>query len=284
MEPTTRPRAGSGMSNSTIEPMARPRAGSGISNNPFRLEREFKKTTMCGFFLNGCCAKDKGCTYAHSVDELRVRPDLTKTVMCRVWLHGQCGRSSRQCKFAHGEQELRVVGRATPVWDSPAPGSNPEGFLASPPTSPTPSRTDSRGMFLCPPCTPNYPRPCASFRPQRKRTPSSVSDVSTTQGYSKEEEDSMTESDEAGGEEVEAVSSCKNRRQGQMTVPCKPKTGDKDEKEPHMASMVAQAVGHMVRHKENISSHQSEEYITLQKELLLVTKLLEESAPLYYED
>jgi len=71
-------------------------------------------------------------------------------------------------------------------------------------------------------------------------------------------------------------------------VPRKPKNDDKDEKGPHMASLVAQAVGHMVRYEEGISSRQSAEYIhlqqQLQQEMLLVKKLLEESAPLCYED
>eukprot|EP00425_Heterocapsa_triquetra_P042515 CAMPEP_0195072072 /NCGR_PEP_ID=MMETSP0448-20130528/15737_1 /TAXON_ID=66468 /ORGANISM="Heterocapsa triquestra, Strain CCMP 448" /LENGTH=191 /DNA_ID=CAMNT_0040104011 /DNA_START=94 /DNA_END=666 /DNA_ORIENTATION=+ len=191
---------------------------------------------MCRFFLDGRCAKGEDCTYAHGVDKLRMRPDFTKTTICREWLQGQCGRSSLECKFAHGEHDLRAVGSTTPLGGSPH--ADRERLFAFPPTSPS---TPAMFFFVCPPCTPNYPRTSAPFRPpppctpDGKKTPSSVGDGSTSdRGCSKD--CCVTESDEAGGEEVETDSSCKNQRQGQRTVPRKPKNGDKDEKEPHMAS------------------------------------------------
>ena len=47
------------------------------------------------------------CRFAHSVEELRAPPDLTKTAMCRAFARGEC--QEKDCKFAHGERELRVT-------------------------------------------------------------------------------------------------------------------------------------------------------------------------------
>lgn len=66
-----------------------------------------KKTKMCYFFERGKCASES-CCYAHSMEELRVVPDLHKTKLCKAWAEeGRC--DSVDCAFAHGEAELRVT-------------------------------------------------------------------------------------------------------------------------------------------------------------------------------
>ena len=67
--------------------------------------RQLAKTEMCKFFLSNRCGKGLRCTYAHSITEIRSKPDLWKTSMCKEFLQtGNC--EILGCTFAHDEREL----------------------------------------------------------------------------------------------------------------------------------------------------------------------------------
>lgn len=62
---------------------------------------------MCRFHILGCCSREDSCGYAHSVDELRRRPDLYRTSVCPELINtGVCNHRAT-CRFAHNQQELR---------------------------------------------------------------------------------------------------------------------------------------------------------------------------------
>jgi len=70
--------------------------------------RQLTKTEMCKFFMSNRCGKGTRCTYAHSITEIRSKPDLEKTSMCKQFLQtGNCNRPG--CTFAHDERELRTT-------------------------------------------------------------------------------------------------------------------------------------------------------------------------------
>lgn len=75
-----------------------------------RLRQHLTKTKMCMFFQKGHCKYSGNCAFAHTPDELTCTPDLRKTSICKAWIHGKC--SVRDCKFAHGERELRAADRS----------------------------------------------------------------------------------------------------------------------------------------------------------------------------
>jgi len=68
---------------------------------------DFYKTKICSLNNLNICKKGKACPFAHSMDELRDKPNLYKTKLCDAFLaNGSCSRGE-QCTFAHGETELR---------------------------------------------------------------------------------------------------------------------------------------------------------------------------------
>ena len=78
---------------------------------------QLSKTRRCSFFLEGRCKYTEGCTYAHSLDELRKAPEeLRKTKMCDLFLQGLC--RDDKCNFAHDYQEIRCRRRSRPVNDA----------------------------------------------------------------------------------------------------------------------------------------------------------------------
>ena len=78
---------------------------------------QLSKTRRCSFFLEGRCKYTEGCTYAHSLDELRKAPEeLRKTKMCDLFLQGLC--QDAKCNFAHDYQEIRCRRRSRPVNDA----------------------------------------------------------------------------------------------------------------------------------------------------------------------
>lgn len=66
------------------------------------------KTRICRFFLQHKCSRGPECLFAHSPDELRHTPDLSKTKICDKWKKGSCMMDSVRCSYAHGFEELRV--------------------------------------------------------------------------------------------------------------------------------------------------------------------------------
>eukprot|EP00929_Paragymnodinium_shiwhaense_P059385 TRINITY_DN29745_c0_g1_i1.p1 TRINITY_DN29745_c0_g1~~TRINITY_DN29745_c0_g1_i1.p1 ORF type:complete len:723 (-),score=185.53 TRINITY_DN29745_c0_g1_i1:328-2496(-) len=66
------------------------------------------KTEMCKFYLQGRCENGDTCSYAHSPNDIRRKPDLTATSMCKVVQNGgNC--QNPNCRFAHDEEELRAT-------------------------------------------------------------------------------------------------------------------------------------------------------------------------------
>lgn len=95
-------------------PAARPGAGEAHargSGYPMvqgtRYDSQFYKTKLCMFWQTGRCTR-RNCKYAHGEQELQQAPDLTRTAMCRMVLaDGRCNDPT--CKFAHGLDDLRTT-------------------------------------------------------------------------------------------------------------------------------------------------------------------------------
>ena len=72
------------------------------------------KTRLCVYAMSNAvhlCPFGSGCKFAHSLSEMRSRPDLTKTALCKhVKFDNRatstCSRGN--CKYAHSLAELRV--------------------------------------------------------------------------------------------------------------------------------------------------------------------------------
>jgi hypothetical protein len=63
-------------------------------------------TRLCEDFQNGQC-NNPNCTYAHQYAELRSTDFCFKTSICAWYTSGKC-RNGSHCRFAHGENDLRV--------------------------------------------------------------------------------------------------------------------------------------------------------------------------------
>jgi len=77
------------------------------------------RTKICSFWLRGRCRRHP-CSFAHGHKELRQAPDLTKTAMCSALLSEGCC-PNMGCTFAHSIAELRVIskpGARLPVDDA----------------------------------------------------------------------------------------------------------------------------------------------------------------------
>lgn len=72
----------------------------------FNFSIEFYKTKLCALQLEGYCYRGAECAFAHSMAELRHKPNLEKTKLCQQYLQNNCMKGNR-CKFAHGLNELR---------------------------------------------------------------------------------------------------------------------------------------------------------------------------------
>eukprot|EP00397_Hematodinium_sp_SG-2012_P004038 GEMP01004049.1.p1 GENE.GEMP01004049.1~~GEMP01004049.1.p1 ORF type:complete len:921 (+),score=191.39 GEMP01004049.1:493-3255(+) len=67
------------------------------------------RTSLCAFFSTSVCNKGDECPHAHSLEELRHRPTLTKTRLCEHFHDaGQCSHGDN-CVYAHGASELRAT-------------------------------------------------------------------------------------------------------------------------------------------------------------------------------
>jgi hypothetical protein len=70
-----------------------------------RYKQQFFKTTLCKYHFDSSCKKGDLCSHAHNVDELQVKPVLSKSRMCKKILRfGNC--NDPQCTFAHDIGEL----------------------------------------------------------------------------------------------------------------------------------------------------------------------------------
>ncbi|CEM13176.1 unnamed protein product [Vitrella brassicaformis CCMP3155] len=78
----------------------------------WKMRDQWWKTRMCQFTGDGQpCPRGQRCPFAHTVEELRPLPDLTKTRVCEEWERGQCPymHDPKACKYAHGVAELRTT-------------------------------------------------------------------------------------------------------------------------------------------------------------------------------
>lgn len=83
----------------------RPEENSGARSTPVDVAKQLHKTKICKHFLKDKCRFGADCSYAHCQEEQRGRPDLRKTKLCRLFEQGRCREND--CGFAHGPQELR---------------------------------------------------------------------------------------------------------------------------------------------------------------------------------
>ncbi|KAK1935210.1 hypothetical protein P3T76_010976 [Phytophthora citrophthora] len=112
------------------------------------------KTRLCQAYENGTCTKSRrDCPMAHGVNDLRevgsgssgstgnqqILPAATprlqsyKTELCYYFLKGNCNYSKDECRFAHGQSDLRTVESNTAQIAAAA-----AGFGGDFPTSPVP--------------------------------------------------------------------------------------------------------------------------------------------------
>lgn len=75
------------------------------NTNQDRYKKQFFKTSLCKYHLEGACRKGDQCSHAHDQRELQDKPVLSKTRMCKsVLRNGSC--SDPSCTFAHDLTEL----------------------------------------------------------------------------------------------------------------------------------------------------------------------------------
>ena len=115
------------------------------------------KTRICQAYENGTCTKPRrDCPMAHGVNDLRdggsgsggsggsqtILPSATprlqsyKTELCYYFLKGNCNYSKEECRFAHGQNDLRTVEGNTAQMAAAASGSGFGGDFG--PSSPVP--------------------------------------------------------------------------------------------------------------------------------------------------
>ncbi|KAE8979370.1 hypothetical protein PR003_g25655 [Phytophthora rubi] len=130
--------------------LVRPSVSSGGSSSSKHMPNY--KTRLCQAYENGTCTKSRrDCPMAHGVNDLRdggsgsggssnqsILPAATprlqsyKTELCYYFLKGNCNYSKDECRFAHGQSDLRTVESNT------AQIAVAAGFGGDYPTSPVP--------------------------------------------------------------------------------------------------------------------------------------------------
>lgn len=74
-----------------------------------------RKTKLCSRFSQGRCPAGADCKFAHGEQELRATVDFYKTSLCKDWAASGCCPRGDFCRYAHGAQELRAPGGGTPA-------------------------------------------------------------------------------------------------------------------------------------------------------------------------
>lgn len=110
--------------------------------------QKFKKTALCRFYPK--CTKGEECNYAHSLAELRARPNLVKTRICAGYTDGRCKLPASECAFAHGSHDLRAAGAGRPQRGGAAARQRQAdvGKPEAEATTPPPSLHSSWGAFV----------------------------------------------------------------------------------------------------------------------------------------
>eukprot|EP00931_Biecheleriopsis_adriatica_P020444 TRINITY_DN13662_c0_g1_i1.p1 TRINITY_DN13662_c0_g1~~TRINITY_DN13662_c0_g1_i1.p1 ORF type:complete len:231 (-),score=29.46 TRINITY_DN13662_c0_g1_i1:21-713(-) len=67
----------------------------------------FHFTELCRFHMAGKCTRGGSCTFAHSKDVLKKKPDLSKTRLCVAYMESGWCEHGINCTYAHSVQELR---------------------------------------------------------------------------------------------------------------------------------------------------------------------------------
>ena len=86
-----------------------PVVGTPLPGKPKRSLLQLFKTKLCQAWSTGRCRRGRSCRFAHGDQELRVSPDLSKTKKCPYLSTDMGCQSGPNCPFAHTEAELRVT-------------------------------------------------------------------------------------------------------------------------------------------------------------------------------
>ncbi|PHJ21056.1 zinc finger (ccch type) motif-containing protein, partial [Cystoisospora suis] len=77
------------------------------SEEELRVPPDLSRTRLCpSLKQQGTCPKEESCPYAHSTVELRHTVTVFKTKICHMWNKGKCGAGAA-CRHAHGVDELK---------------------------------------------------------------------------------------------------------------------------------------------------------------------------------
>ncbi len=63
---------------------------------------------MCSFYAVGKCLRGENCKFAHSLSQIRQKPDFTRTSLCHDWMRKRSCKNGDKCRYAHGEKELQA--------------------------------------------------------------------------------------------------------------------------------------------------------------------------------
>ncbi|KAI9922400.1 hypothetical protein PsorP6_000555 [Peronosclerospora sorghi] len=137
--------------------LVRPSGSSGASSSKYGPNY---KTRLCQAFDNCACTKSRrDCPMAHGINDLRdagmesggagasqpMLPSATprlqsyKTELCYYFLKGNCNYSKEECRFAHGQNDLRTVESNTAQIAAAAVAASGSGFTPTSPVLPPPS-------------------------------------------------------------------------------------------------------------------------------------------------
>ncbi|KAF4731300.1 hypothetical protein FOZ63_013199 [Perkinsus olseni] len=74
-----------------------------VSKDWSLIKKRMYKTQVCKYYIRGKCLHGSLCAFAHSIDELNRKPNLSKTRLCV-----KPGCNNPNCSFAHTLEELRL--------------------------------------------------------------------------------------------------------------------------------------------------------------------------------
>ena len=75
------------------------------------------KKSLCRYWQAGHCDRGQWCGWAHGPEEIGktgLDPQGLKTSLCKYYMAGTCPKTTEECVFAHGEQELGKKKPAVP--------------------------------------------------------------------------------------------------------------------------------------------------------------------------
>ncbi|KAF4697371.1 hypothetical protein FOZ60_007456 [Perkinsus olseni] len=79
-----------------------------VSKDWSLIKKRMYKTQVCKYYIRGKCLHGSLCAFAHSIDELNRKPNLSKTKLCV-----KPGCNNPNCSFAHTLEELRLDSNIT---------------------------------------------------------------------------------------------------------------------------------------------------------------------------